>query len=977
MSNMFISGIASGIDWNGMMNQIIENARRPALVQLERRDTLERRRSLFDEFLVSLRNFQSTLAPLRLNSTFMAKDLVPNRLDSNASYRGVLNATVSADAEVGVHDLQVLQLARNQVQRSSILTAGNIASVSGKHFYINAKGQNVRVDLTPPVTTPPTTLTAQHIVDRINTALRTNVPPVGVTAVLIPDGSGNRISLRSDGVGLGVTGMVSEPALMNSSNRNVVEFSTNPGNPTADTFTVNFDLGGVNNGAITVRSVHNNTTTYHVHGRDFDIINGNEIRWRQQQFNHPTPDSSFRMTYRADGSETLTISANRAISGNIDRGALSSINTKDDFDPLRVSVWTTSGAHEFIQDVDYTIQGQDIVWLEGGRRPGAGVEYRILYDVAANEDFFKYIQRNNVDTFVPPVTFASLTDEHRTIQVGGRTFQQSTDFEIIRDPNNNTNAAIRWLAYDAPPPGEPYELRSNNGATLVGSSTRESDDVIDLRSYFGDTWTWDPNKVMKIEQNGNVLFERGNPATYPNIEALLPWGGSTGVLRWNSSPPVTPPTLITLPVAGATFTVEYTFNANTFSLYDGGNGVLAALGLYPTNSDNFTAAQDAMIILNGETITSSSNHIGEAHGNELIRGMNIELRGIGHVSLDIEHDAGVAVEAINNFMASYNDVMRWIRTRLTEQSVDQSVQSNLATDDVRWRWGLLRGNPLLRSSNQTMRALTSAVRNPTFTNRTGRNPVFGTFGQNGIASPTSFTVTMGVRHLTVSVNPEDSLQTIVNRINNPNYPEPNGNALFYDPNGNHMRVASARVEDNRIVIQSERADWRVAVGGSSEVLSVLGMTPEYTALSQIGIRLPSTGSAMTEAARAGELEFDTTMFMEAMRNNPEDVAMLLHNFAAEMQTYMDNMVRTSQMEVSPGVTTAQGAVAREMNAIDDQIRSIDRFLTDFERRLAQRQQTIFNQFSAAEVALGRLMQQASWLASVTQQLQAQSVGGGR
>jgi len=440
-----------------------------------------------------------------------------------------------------------------------------------------------------------------------------------------------------------------------------------------------------------------------------------------------------------------------------------------------------------------------------------------------------------------------------------------------------------------------------------------------------------------------------------------------------------------LPAAGATFTVEYTFNSNTFSLNDGGNGVLAALGLYPTNNDNFTAAQDAVIILNGETITRSSNHIGEAHDNELIRGMNIELRGIGHVSLNVEHDAGVAVEAVRNFLASYNDIMRWIRTRLTEQAVDQSVQSNLNTDDVRWRWGLLRGNPLLRSANLAMRSMASAIRAPTFTNRTGRNPVFGTFEQNLPNVPANFwetdrniTITMGVRHLSVSVNPGDSLQTIVNRINNPNYPEPNGNGLFYDPNGNHMRVASARVEDNRIVIQSERADWRIApLGGTPEILELLGMRPEYTALSQIGIRLPSTGSAMTEAARAGELEFDTEMFMDAMRNNPEDVALLVHHFASEMQVYMDNMVRTSQMEVSPGVTTAQGAVAREMNAIDDQIRSIDRFLTDFERRLAQRQQTIFNQFSSAEVALGRLMQQASWLASVTQQLQAQSFGGGR
>jgi flagellar capping protein FliD len=72
------------------------------------------------------------------------------------------------------------------------------------------------------------------------------------------------------------------------------------------------------------------------------------------------------------------------------------------------------------------------------------------------------------------------------------------------------------------------------------------------------------------------------------------------------------------------------------------------------------------------------------------------------------------------------------------------------------------------------------------------------------------------------------------------------------------------------------------------------------------------------------------------------------------------------------VTTAQGSVVREMNAIDEEIRSIDKYLDDFEKRLQTKQENLYKQFSAAEVGLSKMMQQASWLASVTAQLQQQT-----
>jgi flagellar capping protein FliD len=63
-----------------------------------------------------------------------------------------------------------------------------------------------------------------------------------------------------------------------------------------------------------------------------------------------------------------------------------------------------------------------------------------------------------------------------------------------------------------------------------------------------------------------------------------------------------------------------------------------------------------------------------------------------------------------------------------------------------------------------------------------------------------------------------------------------------------------------------------------------------------------------------------------------------------------------------------------MDALSAEILSIDKYLADFEKKLQTKQESLYKQFSAAEVGLSKLMQQASWLASVTAHLQ-QSAGG--
>jgi flagellar hook-associated protein 2 len=428
------------------------------------------------------------------------------------------------------------------------------------------------------------------------------------------------------------------------------------------------------------------------------------------------------------------------------------------------------------------------------------------------------------------------------------------------------------------------------------------------------------------------------------------------------------------PAYGKTYTVTYTHGANTFALSDDGNGTLAALGLDNMDADHYTAPQNAELILNGETVTRSSNSIGESYGNALIAGMTLQLKGVGQVSLDVSQNAESAVTALQNFLTAYNDILSWINVRMTEEELDETAKATVDSDDFRMKWGLLRGNSLLRSTKNTMRQLTSQVFTSSFAQRISRNAIYGAMSQNGVVNAGAFTITVGEQRATITVNPNDTLATIAARINSPQLDGQN-NPLFVDAVDTNGKTYStplvkATVENDKLVIKAVDGD-NVSLGGSTAVLSSLGLNYEYSTLSQIGIKLASSGTMSTQG-QSGELDFDTSAFMTALENNADDVAMLVTNFATQMQTFVDNMIKSSQKEVASGVTAAQGSVVREMNAIDTEIATIDKYIENFETRLKAKQESLQTQFAAAEVSLSKLIQQATWLESVTAQLQSSS-----
>jgi flagellar hook-associated protein 2 len=340
---------------------------------------------------------------------------------------------------------------------------------------------------------------------------------------------------------------------------------------------------------------------------------------------------------------------------------------------------------------------------------------------------------------------------------------------------------------------------------------------------------------------------------------------------------------------------------------------------------------------------------------------------VGRVELDISQDAEKAVTAVQDFLTAYNEVLSWINTRLTEKELDASTKATVDSDDFRMKWGVLNGNSLLRTSKERLRRLTSQIYITPVLQRVSRDPVYGTMDLKGIVGD-SFSITVAGRAMNVLIQSGDTIQTIKDRINDPNYPTPGGNPfLDYSVVPPAASLAKAEVSGNKLTIRGLQGE-ALTLGGSTAALSVLGLNFEYTALSQVGIKLPAQ-SAVTDQAKLGELEFDTSVFMTALENNTDDVALLMTSFASSMDAYMKDMLTAAEKEVAPGITTPQGAVIREIKAIDTEIQSIDKYLTEYDRRLEMKRQSLFNQYSAAETVLAELMEQASWLSSVVAQLQ--------
>ncbi|MBQ9904236.1 MAG: flagellar filament capping protein FliD, partial [Synergistaceae bacterium] len=663
--------------------------------------------------------------------------------------------------------------------------------------------------------------------------------------------------------------------------------------------------------------------------------------------------------------------------------SLTSSSSSDDWAKY-FTLATTDGTTTYTYGTDYKIVQSDdtdstsgdhkakIEWISGGLTPSG--DFKLTYGTDGGETISTSVTRDASDT-LSTVAYNDIKSSTVTITQGSKTYYEGVDFELSGD---SSNVVVTWRSdkkggyeWYYPNPGSSYTLNveDSNGTKTTYSGRRANTDTLDMAAKFGMTTA---GGTISFEYNGGnslILDVDGSLGTgHDAIQAEYSVDvthSDTGFnFRW-LTPKLT--THSNLPSMNDELTVEYQYDANTFDLSDDGDGdLLYALGFTKSDGsyDDYTKAQGAEIVLNGETIEVDSNDIGADYDNEIIKGVTLHLKGTGEVTMDISHDAEKAVESIQSFVDNYNDLMTWMNTRMTEKQLDEDTAATVDSDDFRMRWGLLHGNSLLRQTKSQMRSLTSKNFTFTFTQRKSSEEIYGSMAFNGLKTASTLRLRIGSKYVDITIDPSDTLETIVAKLSDDTKNGPMHD-FYYDENGQKLQspLIKASVENDKLEIHSTD-NQEITMSGSA-AMNALKMNYTYKGLYQIGIE-----STSDDYGKSGELVFDTDEFMTALEDNPDEVQALMTSFVSEFSAWTSSMLSTS----ASGET--KGTLTREIDNIQSQIDTINEYLERYQERLDRMEENLRTRYGNTETQFSKLSQQANSIAAILNQLNGTASGGG-
>ena len=511
MASTTVSGVASGIDWEGIIKKMTEMASKPAQVQVNKRKNLNNKKTLFEEMKVAMQKMHSSISSLKLPSTYRAKEVKVERLDSNGSYKGVLTASVTSDAEVNVYNLEVRQLAKAQLQRSNSFSGslsdvfqGPLQGLTSSRLWISSGGRKAQVDVLA-------SDTLESLVKRINTTIKTMNPPMGVTASVV-DG---RLILKSDKTGLEET-----------TSKEVIKRSDQSWDALS---TLSIDPSTLSGGDVTVTGGGKTWTN----GKDFDVV-GNQIRWREYDDQTAKAGDTYHVTYAAAGGDVYSKGVTRASGDLLDRAALDFVPSSANLaaGTSKITIKDEDGA-SYEYGTAFTLAGKSIVW-KGDNRPANGKKYTVTYEPAAGEKLTLQVKRGDTDEIKDSgnaITYSSIAGGTAVITQGGKTYREGEDFDLIAGTDGKAN--VRWrreAAWNAPKidtTGYTLTVSGLTGGEKTFNVKRAAEDEFDLLKRGFSTAT---GTVTRVEYGS--LFKAWDPITGQATGGTLDVDKATGKLTW-------------------------------------------------------------------------------------------------------------------------------------------------------------------------------------------------------------------------------------------------------------------------------------------------------------------------------------------------------------------------------------------------------------------------------------------------------------
>jgi flagellar hook-associated protein 2 len=405
------------------------------------------------------------------------------------------------------------------------------------------------------------------------------------------------------------------------------------------------------------------------------------------------------------------------------------------------------------------------------------------------------------------------------------------------------------------------------------------------------------------------------------------------------------------------------------------------------------AAQDAKLTIGGLELSRSSNTV-----TDLYQGVELRLAGIGAVEIEVRQDLEAATGQVKGFVDGLNNLLNQLSTA-SRSSAEASSRGPLAGDPLARQFALqLRGAlsqvtadggefstlsqigiSLTRQGSvtldesklrQALAADPAAVASLLGKASSSTNPAMevtaagraqpgayqvqidkaaqiaartGAGFTPPTGSPKTFSLTVGGKTVSVTVDEDEDVTQAVQRIN-----------AALQAEG--VATLVAKVDDGQLRLEATRAgaagsfstdglaDW-----GFDDGVTVEGVGAEGSVTGAAGTwTFASTGQSVVLGAGAAQgLSFRVPVGVTG------DAGTI--NVGDGLGSVIDRILRTAEGR--------DGSIARAREALDGRIRAADRSIEAFEQRLEIRERSIRRQFTAMESSMAQFSAQANWLAS--------------
>lgn len=183
-----IQGLSSGIQWQSMVDQIMQIEQSTELDPVTaKQQAAQAQAQAWTSFQGVLGKFRDAATALRDPSSFDVFTATADK--SSTSSRDLVSATAATGASPGTFSAEVLQLARAEKIGGNVVASGTSALGVNGQFALN--GVTITVAATDSLSS---------IRDKIN-AVNSGTAPSGVTATILAAGSGSQLVLTSDNTG--------------------------------------------------------------------------------------------------------------------------------------------------------------------------------------------------------------------------------------------------------------------------------------------------------------------------------------------------------------------------------------------------------------------------------------------------------------------------------------------------------------------------------------------------------------------------------------------------------------------------------------------------------------------------------------------------------------------------------------------------------------------------------------------------------